>query len=223
MPRCHGSKIFWILPNVVLQTWQIKPRKLICITFLCMIAFMNKTVAYTFLPSLHNANGFICQERLLRSRDFVTMVTWRHTCPLHWENHEYHVAQNWISDVAKFLSTKNIMFSFKFQGTLCIRETSMKRGAMRESKDLFILDKGLTIYVVMCHSMNNPLPIIGKSTKKEWTNQYLHVDNALHLPGCMAHFSGFFVPNTYQSLFRCRRKSLLTTEYIVDSLFSPLS
>ena len=134
---------------------------------------MNKTVAHTFLPSLHNANGFICQERLLRPRDFVTIVTWRHTCPLYWENHEYHVAQNWISDVVKFLSTKNIMFSFKFQGTLCIRETSMKRGAMRESKDLFILDKGLTIYVVMCHSMNNPQPIIGKSTKKEWTNQYL--------------------------------------------------
>ena len=43
----------------------------------------------------------------------------------------------------------------------------MKRGAMRESKDLFILDKGLTIYVVMCHSVNNPVPIIGKSTKKE--------------------------------------------------------
>ena len=158
---------------MVLQTWQKKPIKLICITFLCMIAFMNQTVAHTILPSLHIANGFICQERLLRARDFVTIVTWRHTCPLYWENHEYHVAQNWISDVVKFLSTKNIMFSFKFQGTLCIRETSMKRGAMRESKDLFILDKGLTIYVVMCHSMNNPLPIIGKSTKKEWTNQYL--------------------------------------------------
>ena len=87
--------------------------------------------------------------------------------------HQKPKHQNWISDVVRFLSTKNIMFSFKFQGTLCIRETSMKRGAMRESKDLFILDKGLTIYVVICHSMNNPLPIIGKSTKKEWTNQYL--------------------------------------------------
>ena len=140
-----------------------KTKKLICITFLWMIALRNKTLAHTFLPSLDNANGRICQERKFRSRDFVTMVTWRHTSPFHWENYEYHVAQNWISDVVKFPSTKNIMFSCKFQGTLCIRETSMKRGAMRESKDLFILDKGLTIYVVMRHSMNNPLPIIGES------------------------------------------------------------
>ena len=46
-------------------------------TFLCMTALRNKTVAHTFLPSFDNANGRVCQERLLRSRNFATMVTCR--------------------------------------------------------------------------------------------------------------------------------------------------
>ena len=35
----------------------------------------NKPVAHTILSLLDNANGRLCQERLLRSIDFVTMVT----------------------------------------------------------------------------------------------------------------------------------------------------
>ena len=46
-----------------------------CMTFLCMIALRNRTVAHTFLPSFDNANGRLCQERLLRSRNLATMVT----------------------------------------------------------------------------------------------------------------------------------------------------
>ena len=42
--------------------------------FLCMIAPRNKIVAHAFLPSFDNANGHLCQERLLRSI-FATMVT----------------------------------------------------------------------------------------------------------------------------------------------------
>ena len=54
-----------------------------CVTFLCMIAFRNKTLAYfASLPSFDNANGRLGQKRLLRFRNFVTMVTWRHTSPL---------------------------------------------------------------------------------------------------------------------------------------------
>ena len=30
-----------------------------------------------------NANGRLCKERLLRSRNFSTMVTWRQSCPLY--------------------------------------------------------------------------------------------------------------------------------------------
>ena len=44
----------------------------------------SKTVAQTFLPSFDNANGRFCQEKLLRSRNFATMVTWRHTSPLYY-------------------------------------------------------------------------------------------------------------------------------------------
>ena len=39
----------------------------------------TQTVAHFFLPSLDNAYGRLCQERLLRSRRFATIVTWRHT------------------------------------------------------------------------------------------------------------------------------------------------
>ena len=48
-------------------------------TFLCMIALRNKTVAYTLLPPFDNANGRLCQEGLLRNRHFATMVTGNNT------------------------------------------------------------------------------------------------------------------------------------------------
>ena len=41
----------------------------------------NKPVAHTILSLLDNANGRLCQEKLLRSIDFVTMVTGRQTSP----------------------------------------------------------------------------------------------------------------------------------------------
>ena len=40
-----------------------------------MIALKSKTVAHTSLPSFNNTNGFCWEERLLRSRNFATMVT----------------------------------------------------------------------------------------------------------------------------------------------------
>ena len=40
-----------------------------------MIAIRSKTLAQTFLPSLDSANGRLCQERLLGSRNIATMVT----------------------------------------------------------------------------------------------------------------------------------------------------
>ena len=66
-----------------------KEKKLTCVTFLCMIALRNKTLAYvSSLPSFDNVNGRLGQERLLRFRNFVTMVTWRHTSPLYKLNFE---------------------------------------------------------------------------------------------------------------------------------------
>ena len=47
-------------------------------TFRCLIAHRNKTVAHTFLLSFVNGNEPLCQEQYLRSRNFATMVTWRH-------------------------------------------------------------------------------------------------------------------------------------------------
>ena len=48
-------------------------------TFLCMIAPRNKTIANTLLLSFDNASYGLCQESLLGSRNFTTMVTWRPT------------------------------------------------------------------------------------------------------------------------------------------------
>ena len=42
-------------------------------TFLCMIVLRNNTVAHTFLPSFDNANGRLCQERVMKSRNLATM------------------------------------------------------------------------------------------------------------------------------------------------------
>ena len=40
-----------------------------------MIALRNQTVAREFFPSFDSANGCLCQERLLSSRNFATMIT----------------------------------------------------------------------------------------------------------------------------------------------------
>ena len=48
-----------------------------------MIALRNKTVARTSLQSLDNADGRFYRERMLRSRNFATRVTLRHTSPLY--------------------------------------------------------------------------------------------------------------------------------------------
>ena len=47
-----------------------------------MIALRNKTVARTSLQWLDNADGRLYRERMLRSRNFATMVTLRHTSSL---------------------------------------------------------------------------------------------------------------------------------------------
>ena len=47
-----------------------------------MIALGNKTVGRSSLQSLDNADGRFYRERMLRSRNFATMVTLRHTSPL---------------------------------------------------------------------------------------------------------------------------------------------
>ena len=41
-----------------------------------MIALRNQTVAREFFPSFDSANGCLCQERLLSSRNFATMITY---------------------------------------------------------------------------------------------------------------------------------------------------
>ena len=68
------------------QIWQKKTRKQTknChvqgMTFLCMI--------FTFLPSVDNSSGCLCQERLLRFRNFASMLMWRHTCTLYFMTQE---------------------------------------------------------------------------------------------------------------------------------------
>ena len=64
MSHCLGSKISGSQQTVLLQIWQNKETK--GMTFLCMIALRNKTVAHTFCPSIDRANGCLSQGRLLR-------------------------------------------------------------------------------------------------------------------------------------------------------------
>ena len=72
---------FWISANRGLAN--MVRTKLTCMTFLCMNALRNKTIAHTFLQSIDDANGFLCQERLLKFRHFATMVRGSHTFPLY--------------------------------------------------------------------------------------------------------------------------------------------
>ena len=44
-------------------------------TFLRMITLRNKTTAHSFFPSLDNANGRLCQGKLLGSKNIATTVT----------------------------------------------------------------------------------------------------------------------------------------------------
>ena len=62
-----------LLQTVVVQIWQKKSKTLTCMTILCMIIIRSKAIAQTFLPSLDNANGRLCQERLLKYRNLVTV------------------------------------------------------------------------------------------------------------------------------------------------------
>ena len=65
MSCCHGSKISGSQLTVVLQTCQKKEKiDIYFMTFLCVIALRDKTIAHTFLPSFHKAIGRLCQETL---------------------------------------------------------------------------------------------------------------------------------------------------------------
>ena len=46
----------------------------IVLNFLCSIALKDKLEAHTFLPSFDNEISRLCQEKLLRSRIFATMI-----------------------------------------------------------------------------------------------------------------------------------------------------
>ena len=61
--------------TVVLQIWQKKNEK--------KIDIYDFPVSQTFLPSLDSANGLFCQERLLSSRNFATVVTRRRIFHFH--------------------------------------------------------------------------------------------------------------------------------------------
>ena len=77
-----------------------------------MVALKNKTIGHTFLPFFDNANGRLCQEKLLSSRTFATMVTWRHTAPLciryTWRKYQ------WFASLIDFTSYDLASFSMIF-------------------------------------------------------------------------------------------------------------
>ena len=83
LPHAHREKS---LPHVSMvaksvdlnKPWSCKygqkTIKMTWMTFLCIIAHRKETVAHTFLPSFDNANGRLGQERLLRCRNFATIL-----------------------------------------------------------------------------------------------------------------------------------------------------
>ena len=81
-----------------------KSKTLTCMAILWMIALRSKAIAQTFLPSFDNANSRLCQERLLRSRNLTTMLTWRHTSPLykmsHFEQNQNLIKVTSLSEIA---------------------------------------------------------------------------------------------------------------------------
>ena len=84
MNKLNWAAIAWISTNRgPASIAQEKTKKLTRMTFLCMTALGSKTVFHTFLPSFDNANDRLCHERLLRTRNFVSMVRWRHTSPFY--------------------------------------------------------------------------------------------------------------------------------------------
>ena len=98
MSCCHCSKNSGgPQETVVLQIWQKKWKKLTCMTFLCIIALRNKTVSHAFLWWLDNVKGRLCQERLLRSRNFATMVMRYHTTLLYSRWLFYLLLMQWNS------------------------------------------------------------------------------------------------------------------------------
>ena len=69
----HGPQQIWQKKQVIII------KKNTCITFLWMILRSKKIIAYTFLPSLDNANGRLKKERRLLAKNFAVIVTWLHT------------------------------------------------------------------------------------------------------------------------------------------------
>ena len=71
----HGSKVHK-KKIVVQQICQKKTKKKgdMYDFRLCMTALRNKMAADTFLQSFDNTRGCLCQERLLRFRNFATIV-----------------------------------------------------------------------------------------------------------------------------------------------------
>jgi len=72
-----------------------------------------------FFPSFDNANGRLCQERLLRSTNVATMVTWRHTS-LHWTTRQQtiiHLPPNriqWTCAYCKLFTNGRNQFKFDY-------------------------------------------------------------------------------------------------------------
>lgn len=97
-----------------------KRKEMTRMTFPCIVALWNQTVAPTFFPSFDNANGRLCQERLLRSTNVATMVTWRHTSPLHWTARQQtiiHLPLNviqWTCAYRKLFTNGRNQFKFDY-------------------------------------------------------------------------------------------------------------
>ena len=85
MSCCHCSKISGgSQETVVCKYGRKKMKKINMYDFPAHYCTQEqKGSPHTFLPWFDNVNRCICQERLLRSRNFATMVTWRHTSLLY--------------------------------------------------------------------------------------------------------------------------------------------
>ena len=103
----HRKRFTFIGPVLLVHSLLIAPR--------------FKKVAHTFLPSFDNGNSSLCLKILWRSRNFATMVTWRHSFSL-----SKHVDQlklrNYIQSLWDWGRAKHIVVSIVKVISFTIRE-----------------------------------------------------------------------------------------------------
>ena len=150
-------------------------------TFLCMTALRNQTVAHTFLPLFDHANSSLCQERLFtgRSMNFATMVTRCNISPLYCQSllKVLLAAQNWnLFSWTKQLTCKTeywnlyiiILCNLWIPRRVCKRGNQPWKAGWGGGGNSITTTTSLRCKKGCLHSLNEPPVIITRSPGARW-------------------------------------------------------